>query len=182
MVLIRKRLDDPLREGALSVLTPFGAFLLADSVHASGVLAVVVAGLVLAYAGPRVIRARSRVLAYAFWDLTTFLINGGLFVLLGTQIPRRGAGHHQHFAGRALLIVLVVALVVVGTRLLFVYLTVAVRDGCGGVAAMARARGRRVGGWGPSRAGPVSGRGVARRRPGRSDDRRPVVGRWSNAI
>ncbi|MEK8106896.1 cation:proton antiporter [Micromonospora sp. M12] len=53
VVLIRKRLDDPLREGALSVLTPFGAFLLADSVHASGVLAVVVAGLMLAYAGPR---------------------------------------------------------------------------------------------------------------------------------
>ena len=88
VVLIRKRLDDPLREGALSVLTPFGAFLLAELVHASGVLAVVVAGLVLAYAGPRVIRARSRVLAYAFWDLATFLINGGLFVLLGTQIPR----------------------------------------------------------------------------------------------
>ncbi|MEK8106895.1 hypothetical protein NKG94_20425 [Micromonospora sp. M12] len=35
------------------------------------------------------IRARSRVLAYAFWDLSTFLINGGLFVLLGTQIPAR---------------------------------------------------------------------------------------------
>ena len=99
VVLIRKRLDDPLREGALSVLTPFGAFLLADSVHASGVLAVVVAGLVLAYAGPRVIRARSRVLAYAFWDLTTFLINGGLFVLLGTQIPARCGASPAHRPG-----------------------------------------------------------------------------------
>ncbi|MEW1588232.1 Na+/H+ antiporter [Micromonospora vinacea] len=123
VVLIRKRLDDPLREGALSVLTPFGAFLLADSVHASGVLAVVVAGLVLAYAGPRVIRARSRVLAYAFWDLTTFLINGGLFVLLGTQIPRAVRSITSTSPERALLIVLVVTLVVIGTRLLFVYLT-----------------------------------------------------------
>ncbi|MEU5933120.1 Na+/H+ antiporter [Micromonospora sp. NPDC047187] len=123
VVLIRKRLDDPLREGALSVLTPFGAFLLADSVHASGVLAVVVAGLVLAYAGPRVIRARSRVLAYAFWDLTTFLINGGLFVLLGTQIPRSVRSITSTSPERALVIVLVVTLVVIGTRLLFIYLT-----------------------------------------------------------
>ncbi|MGC4869508.1 Na+/H+ antiporter [Micromonospora sp. DT53] len=134
VVVIRKRLDDPLREGALSVLTPFGAFLLADSVHASGVLAVVVAGLVLAYAGPRVIRARSRVLAYAFWDLSTFLINGGLFVLLGTQIPRAVRGITSTSPGRALVIVLVVTLVVIGTRLLFVYLT----------AQSARVRSRRV--------------------------------------
>ena len=88
VVLIRRRLDDPLREGALSVLTPFAAFLLAEVVHASGVLAVVVAGLLLSYASPRIIRARSRLLAYAFWDLSTFLINGALFVLLGMQIPR----------------------------------------------------------------------------------------------
>ncbi|MFI6068797.1 Na+/H+ antiporter [Micromonospora sp. NPDC051227] len=134
VVLIRKRLDDPLREGALSVLTPFGAFLLADAVHASGVLAVVVAGLVLAYAGPRVIRARSRVLAYAFWDLSTFLINGGLFVLLGTQIPRSVRSITSTSPERALLIVLVVTLVVIGTRLLFVYLT----------AQSARLRRRRI--------------------------------------
>ncbi|MEU5908186.1 Na+/H+ antiporter [Micromonospora sp. NPDC047467] len=123
VVLVRKRLDDPLREGALSVLTPFAAFLLADAVHASGVLAVVVAGLVLAYAGPRVIRARSRVLAYAFWDLSTFLINGGLFVLLGTQIPRAVRGITSTSPQRALVIVVVVTSVVLGTRLLFVYLT-----------------------------------------------------------
>ncbi|MEU8387840.1 Na+/H+ antiporter [Micromonospora sp. NPDC048843] len=152
VVLIRKRLDDPLREGALSVLTPFGAFLLADSVHASGVLAVVVAGLVLAYAGPRVIRARSRVLAYAFWDLSTFLINGGLFVLLGTQIPRAVRGITSTSPERALLIVLVVTVVVIGTRLLFIYLT----------AQSARLRRRRMvddDGRGPSawRVGTVAG-------------------------
>ncbi|MET8352352.1 MULTISPECIES: Na+/H+ antiporter [unclassified Micromonospora] len=123
VVLIRKRLDDPLREGALSVLTPFAAFLLADAVHASGVLAVVVAGLMLAYAGPRVIRARSRVLAYAFWDLSTFLINGGLFVLLGTQIPRAVRSITSASPQRALTIVLLVTVVVLVTRLLFVYLT-----------------------------------------------------------
>ena len=53
VVLVRRRLDDPLREGALSVLTPFLAFLLAELVHASGVVAVVVAGLVLTHASGR---------------------------------------------------------------------------------------------------------------------------------
>ena len=98
VVLIRRRIDDPLREGAVSVLTPFVAFLLADVVHASGVLAVVVAGLVLSYAGPRVIRARSRVLAYAFWDLSTFLINGGVVRPARDADPPGGAGIHRHLA------------------------------------------------------------------------------------
>src|SRR6185312_6641058 len=88
VVLIGRHLDDPLREGGLSVLTPFVAFLLAEVVHVSGVVAVVVAGLVLSYFGPRVIRARSRFWAFAFWDLSTFLINGSLFVLVGLEVPQ----------------------------------------------------------------------------------------------
>ncbi|MDT0528496.1 Na+/H+ antiporter [Micromonospora sp. DSM 115977] len=122
VILLRRRLDDPLREGALSVLTPFVAFLLAELVHASGVLAVVVAGLVLAYAAPRVIRARSRVLAYGFWDLATFLINGGLFVLLGMQIPRALRDVTSLSVMRALVIAVVVTGVVVLTRMVWVHL------------------------------------------------------------
>jgi CPA1 family monovalent cation:H+ antiporter len=91
VVLIRRHVDDPLREGRLSLLTPFVAFLLAELVHATGVVAVVVAGLVLAYAGPRVIRARSRFWAFAFWDLSTFLINGGLSYSSGCRCRRRCA-------------------------------------------------------------------------------------------
>ncbi|MEV4770266.1 Na+/H+ antiporter [Micromonospora humida] len=122
VVLIRRRLDDPLREGALSVLTPFAAFLLAEVVHASGVLAVVVAGLLLSYAGPRVIRARSRVLAYAFWDLSTFLINGALFVLLGMQIPRAVNHVTSTSLGRSVAIAASVTLMVVVVRLVWLQL------------------------------------------------------------
>lgn len=124
VVLIRRRLDDPLREGAISVLTPFLAFLLAELVHASGVLAVVVAGLVLAYAGPRVIRARSRTMAFAFWELATFLLNGGLFVLVGLQFA--GAVRNLDDGdgiGHAVGVALGVAGVVIGTRLLWVHTT-----------------------------------------------------------
>ena len=87
VTLLRKRIDAPQEEGALSLLTPFAAFLLAEVIHCSGVVAVLVAALVLAYAGPVVIRARSRLQAYAFWDMATFLINGSLWVFVGVQIP-----------------------------------------------------------------------------------------------
>ncbi len=124
VVLIRKRVDDPMREGGLSILTPFVAFLLADAVRASGVLAVVVSGLLLSYAGPRVIRARSRVTAYAFWDLSTFMINGSLFVLLGMQVPRSLRSITSHSPMASLGIAVLVALVVVVTRLAWVHLSV----------------------------------------------------------
>ncbi|MEU3457783.1 Na+/H+ antiporter [Micromonospora sp. NPDC006766] len=119
VLLIRKHVDDPMREGAVSILTPFVAFLLADAVHASGALAVVVAGLLLSYAGPRVIRARSRVTAFAFWDLATFMINGSLFVLLGMQVPRSLRGITSHTPTQALVIAVLVTLVVVVTRMVW---------------------------------------------------------------
>ena len=122
VVLVRRHLDDPLREGGLSVLTPFMAFLLAELVHVSGVVAVVVAGLVLTYAGPRVIRARSRTQAFAFWDLATFLLNGGLFVLVGLQFHRAAENLDSTSLTDALMIALAITGVVIVTRLLWVHL------------------------------------------------------------
>ncbi|MFG2054378.1 Na+/H+ antiporter [Micromonospora sp. NPDC048930] len=129
VILIRKHVDDPLREGGLSILTPFVAFLLAEVVHASGVLAVVVAGLLLTYAGPRVIRARSRITAYAFWDISTFMLNGSLFVLLGMQVPRSLRAITSHGPLQSLGIAALVALVVVLVRLAWVQLSVSTLQG-----------------------------------------------------
>jgi monovalent cation/hydrogen antiporter len=123
VVQIRRHLDDPLREGGLSVLTPFIAFLLAEVVHASGVVAVVVAGLVLSYAGPRVIRARSRFWSFAFWDLSTFLINGSLFVLVGMQVPSAVRGIDAGAVRHALLVALTAVAVAILTRLVWVHVS-----------------------------------------------------------
>ena len=87
VTLVRRRLDAPQEEAALSVLTPFAAFLLAQTMHCSGVVAVLVSALVITYVSPRVIRARSRLQAFAFWDVATFLINGSLWVFVGVQMP-----------------------------------------------------------------------------------------------
>lgn len=95
--LLRYRIDAPLEEGALSLLTPFAAFLLADAAGCSGVVAVLVSALVLTYTGPKVIRARSRLQSYAFWDISTFLLNGSLWVFVGVQVP----GAVRHISGDA---------------------------------------------------------------------------------
>ncbi|MGH3551245.1 MAG: Na+/H+ antiporter [Mycobacterium sp.] len=118
VTLVRRRLDSPQVEGALSLLTPFAAFLLAETIHCSGVVAVLVSALVLSYVGPRVIRARSRLQSYAFWDLSTFLINGSLWVFVGIQIPNavRGISDVGDGIRHAALLALAVTGIVVATR------------------------------------------------------------------
>ncbi|MBS1698868.1 MAG: Na+/H+ antiporter [Actinobacteria bacterium] len=68
------------------LLIPFVAFLIAELVGASGVLAVVVAGLIIAYVSPTVTTAPSRRQAEAAWPFGVFLLNGALFVLIGLEV------------------------------------------------------------------------------------------------
>lgn len=125
VTLLRRRLDAPLEEGALSVLTPFAAFLLAETMHCSGVVAVLIAALVLTYVGPRVIRARSRLQAFAFWDISTFLLNGSLWVFVGVQIPRTMRGISDVGGGldHAAVVGLAVTGVIVVSRIAWVEVT-----------------------------------------------------------
>lgn len=119
VTLVRKRIDAPQEEGALSLVTPFAAFLLAQSVECSGVVAVVVSALVLAYSGPVVIRARSRLQSYAFWDIATFLLNGSLWLFVGVQIPGalRGIAGVDGGVRHALFVALVITGVVIVSRI-----------------------------------------------------------------
>lgn len=123
VVWLRRRIDDPMREGAISVLTPFAAFLLAEEIHSSGVLAVVVAGLVMAYEGPRVVRARSRLIESAFWDQLTFLLNGSLFTLLGMQIPSAARDLDSTSLLAAIGLAFGATALLIGTRIAWVLVT-----------------------------------------------------------
>ncbi|HEX6447010.1 MAG TPA: Na+/H+ antiporter [Streptosporangiales bacterium] len=118
---VYRRLDHPLQENAVSVLTPFVAFLLAEAIHASGVLAVVVAGLGVTRFAPRVIRADARQSVFAFWRLSTFLLNGALFVLVGLQLQSSVRGLTSVPIPTAVLGVVGVSLTVVGTRLAWMF-------------------------------------------------------------
>ncbi|MCU1585044.1 MAG: Na+/H+ antiporter [Microbacteriaceae bacterium] len=88
VVGIRKFLKERLLANTLSVLTPFLAYLPAESLGVSGVVAVVTCGLVLSQRGPQLITASMRSQSFGFWQLTTFILNGSLFVLIGLELHR----------------------------------------------------------------------------------------------
>ncbi|MFI6036037.1 Na+/H+ antiporter [Streptomyces sp. NPDC051315] len=119
--LIRRRLGDPLLHSVLSVATPFFAFLPAELLHVSGVLAVVTCGLVSSRYGPRVISPDARVQATAFWEVTSHLLNSALFVLVGTQLPAAVRALTSTDLLRAVTVALAVSAAVVGTRFLWFY-------------------------------------------------------------
>jgi CPA1 family monovalent cation:H+ antiporter len=85
--LIEHRIDDAPIEIALSILTPYVAYLMADFVRASGVLAVVASGLYLSRKSSHFFSPSVRLQAWAVWDSLTFVLNGLVFVLIGLQLP-----------------------------------------------------------------------------------------------
>jgi len=118
---VRKLMHDPLLENTVNLLAPFVAFLLAEEIHASGVLAVVVCGLTLSQLNPRLVPARTRVPSRAFWQLSTFLLNGTLFVLVGLQLRGAVASLVSSSVPGAVAAAVLVIAVVIGVRLLWMY-------------------------------------------------------------
>ncbi|MFF4656337.1 Na+/H+ antiporter [Streptomyces sp. NPDC001381] len=118
---VRLRLRDPLLHSVLSVATPFFAFLPAELVHVSGVLAVVTCGLVSSRYGPRVIGSDARVQATAFWEVTSHLLNSALFVLVGIQLPAAVRALTSTDLVQAVAVAAAVSAAVVGTRFLWFY-------------------------------------------------------------
>ncbi|MFJ4713510.1 Na+/H+ antiporter [Streptomyces sp. NPDC088785] len=86
-LMLLRRMSDPVLSVVLALLTPFAAYLLAESVDASGVLAVVVCGLIGSRVAPRAMGAAGRMLGYPFFAVATFVLNATLFVLVGLEIP-----------------------------------------------------------------------------------------------
>src|SRR5437870_7192930 len=84
---VQSHLDDPPIQITVSLVTPFIAYLPAERLHASGVLATVAAGIFLGWHSPLMISARTRLQAYAFWETIMFLLNGFVFIVIGLQLP-----------------------------------------------------------------------------------------------
>jgi CPA1 family monovalent cation:H+ antiporter len=106
---VRRLVDDPGAELALSLLVPFGAYVSADELGLSGVIAAVAAGLYASDRAVDVSAADTRIQLRAFWDLMVFLLNALLFLLIGLQLPLivdglGGAGVTPALIGQVLLI------------------------------------------------------------------------------
>ncbi len=82
---LRRRIKDPVLDTAISFVVPFAAFISAERVHASGVLAVVVAGLLLGHKAPIVQTAQSRIAERMNWRTVAFMLENAVFLLIGLQ-------------------------------------------------------------------------------------------------
>jgi CPA1 family monovalent cation:H+ antiporter len=113
--LIGRHLDDAPLEITISIVTPFAAYLLAEAMHTSGVLATVAAGLFVSRNSARYLSSKVRIDAHGVWNTLDFLLNGLVFVLIGLQLPEILAGirfedRKQLFWDAALLCAMLIAL------------------------------------------------------------------------
>ena len=120
--IIRRRLDDLMLQNTLSLLTGYAAYYSADALHLSGVLAAIVAGL---YLGRRVhtfTSPTSRIQIAAQRDITLYLINGVLFILVGLQLhPILGGLSIHADAPRLFSLALLISLTVMVVRILWAF-------------------------------------------------------------
>jgi CPA1 family monovalent cation:H+ antiporter len=117
--LLRGRIEDPMLNSTVMLVIPFTAFLLAELIQSSGVLAVVVCGLAMSQIGPRIGAANVRRQNIAFWTLATFLLNAALFVLIGIEAQSAVTNLVSADLVTAVVGVAVVCAVLVAVRLTF---------------------------------------------------------------
>jgi CPA1 family monovalent cation:H+ antiporter len=84
--LLRRRITDPVLDTTLSFLAPFVAYLPAEEIKASGVIAVVVTGLILGHRAPLWQSAASRISERTNWRTIEFLLENSVFLLMGLQV------------------------------------------------------------------------------------------------
>ncbi len=80
------RVDDYLIETTLTTILAFGSFLIAESFHMSGVLAVVAAGILNGNIGPKGMSASTKIVLFNFWEYVAFLANSLIFLLIGLEM------------------------------------------------------------------------------------------------
>jgi CPA1 family monovalent cation:H+ antiporter len=118
--LVTSRIDDFQVEITLTAIGAYGSYLLAESVHLSGILAVVAAGLVLGNLGrPRAMSQRTQEAVTLFWDYVAFALNSLVFLLIGLEVAR-----HDLIAGLG--VVAGAAAIALLARALAVYLVLGV--------------------------------------------------------
>jgi CPA1 family monovalent cation:H+ antiporter len=120
---LRSRMNDPMLESIAMLVTPFAAFLGAESIHASGVLAVVLCGLIMSQVTPRITAALTRQTSVPFWTVSTTVLSSVLFVLIGLQAQTAIRELSSVSLVSALVDVLLITTVVVGVRWAWLYTT-----------------------------------------------------------
>jgi CPA1 family monovalent cation:H+ antiporter len=117
---LRRRLDNPPLEVTIALMTGYFAFIPANAAEASGVLAVVTAGIYLGWRTPELTSVQTRLQGVAVWEILVFVINALLFALVGLQLSRILDALTGHSAGELTWYALLVTGTVVAVRLAWV--------------------------------------------------------------
>ncbi|HET7034149.1 MAG TPA: Na+/H+ antiporter [Thermomicrobiaceae bacterium] len=112
-IALLRRITDALIETALTTVVAFGAYVLAERLGVSGVIAVVVAGIILSRERAVSISPSSRVMLGAFWEYISFLGNSMIFLLMGMRIAAPELWDNLGTVALVMLVVLVSRLVIV---------------------------------------------------------------------
>ena len=118
---VRERLTDLVTDTTLSFAVPFVAYLLAESLHGSGVLAVVVAGIILGHKSPIILSGSARLASRHNWQTIQFLLENLVFLLIGLQVRRilEEVGRSALSLGQIIGICAAVLAATIGTRIVW---------------------------------------------------------------
>ena len=122
---VRRRVQDPVLDTGISLVVPFASYLLAEEVHASGVISVVVAGLLLGHKAPILQTAQSRIAERMNWRTIAFVLENTVFLLIGLQARWivDGLAHSALPASRVVLVCAATLVAVIVLRLVWVFTT-----------------------------------------------------------
>ena len=116
---VRSRIDDPPTEITISILSGYAAYLPAEELGASGVIAAVTVGIYMGWHTPQLTTPIMRMQGVSVWEILTFLLNAVLFLLVGLQLPRVMEDITGYSAGELIFWGLLISGVVIGVRLLW---------------------------------------------------------------
>ncbi|HYF67705.1 MAG TPA: Na+/H+ antiporter [Ohtaekwangia sp.] len=112
---------NPTTATALTFLTPFVSYLLAEWLHVSGVLAVVAAGLYLSWNSSSIFSQQTRLQTSSSWSTMIFILNGIIFILIGLQLPEIIQNIEGHSTRDLLKYGAIISLAVIVGRIIWVY-------------------------------------------------------------
>jgi len=120
---VRSHLEDPVLDSGLSLVVPFAAYAVGEEVHASGVIAVVVAGLLLGHKAPILQTAQSRIAERLNWRTIAFVLENAVFLLIGLQASTivEGAGEGDLSWGRIVAVCAATLAACIVLRLVWVF-------------------------------------------------------------
>jgi monovalent cation/hydrogen antiporter len=117
----RRKIEEPATEITISLLTPYFAYLPAEALGVSAVLAAVTSGIYLGWRSPELISPATRIQAFSVWQILVFVLNSTLFVLLGLQLPNVLDAISGRPAGQLAVWAALVSATVIAVRMAWVF-------------------------------------------------------------